>query len=106
MICIFTFSHGQGQIKRGFSIKKSLLVENMHEKSVCAQRLVSDFMKSSNEEVHEIEIENELILNCKAAHSKHKIDIEDAASLPRNNEKYRQREMIHDQIEGVKHRKV
>ena len=37
MIFIFTFSHGQGQIERGFSIKESLLVENMHEKSICAQ---------------------------------------------------------------------
>ena len=40
MICIFTFSHGQGQIEHGFSINKSLLVENVHEKYICAQRLV------------------------------------------------------------------
>ena len=52
MICIFTFSHGQGQIERGFGINKNLLVENMHEKSICAQRLVSDFVTSSNKEVH------------------------------------------------------
>ena len=56
----------------------------MHEKSICAQRLVSDFVKSSNKEVHEIEIENELILSCKAAHSKYKIDLEDAASSSTN----------------------
>ena len=61
MICIFIFSHGQGQIERGFSINKSPLVENMHEKSICAQQLVSDFVKSLNKEVQEIEIENELI---------------------------------------------
>ena len=79
MICIFTFSHGESQIECGFSISKSLLIENMHEKSICAQRLVSDFVKSSNKEVHEIEIENELILSCKAVHSKYKIDLEDAA---------------------------
>ena len=106
MICIFTFSHGQSQIARGFNINKSLLVENMYEKSICAQRLVSDFVKSSNKEVHEIEIENELILSCKAAHSKYKIDLEDAASSSTNDEKSRQREMSHDEIEGVKCRKV
>ena len=103
-LCVF--SHGQGQIKCGFSIKKSLLFENMHEKSIFAQQLVSDFMKSFNKEVHEIEIENELILNCKAVHSKHKIDLEEVASSSTNNEKSRQREMIHDEIKGVKHRKV
>ena len=59
VICIFTFSHCQGEIERGFSINKSLLAVNMYEKSICAQWLVSDFVKSSNKEVHEIGIENE-----------------------------------------------
>ena len=57
----------------------------MHEKSICPQGLVSDFVKSSNKEAHEIEIENELILSCKAAHSKYKIDLEDAASSSIND---------------------
>ena len=61
MICIFILSHGQGQIEGGFSINKSPLVENVHEKSICAEQLVSDFVKSLNKEVQEIEIENELI---------------------------------------------
>ena len=102
MIFIFTFSYGQSQIERGFSINKSLLVENMHEKSICAQPLVSDFVKSSNKELHEIEIENELILSCKTAHRKYKIDLEDAASSSTNDEKSRKREMILDETEGVK----
>ena len=42
MVCMFTFSLGQGQIEHGFIINKSLLVENMHEKSICAKRHVSD----------------------------------------------------------------
>ena len=33
-------------------------------------------MKSSNKEVHEIEIENELTLSCKTPHNKYKIDLE------------------------------
>ena len=104
MICIFTFS--QSQNERGFSINKSLLVENMYEKSICAQRLASYFVKSSNKEVHEIEIENELILSCKVAHSKYKIDLEDAASSSTNDEKSSKREMIQDEIEGVNRGKV
>ena len=58
MIYIFMFCHGQCQIERGFSINKSLLVENMHEKYICAQQLVSGFVKSSNKAVHKIEIES------------------------------------------------
>ena len=102
MICICTFSHGQSQIERGFSINKSPLIENMHEKSICAQRRVLDFVKSSNEEgFHEIEIEHELILSCKASHSKYNVDLEDAVSSSTNDEKSRKREMIHDKIEGL-----
>ena len=95
MICIFTFFHSPGQIECGFSINESLLVENMNEKSVCAQWIMSDLMKSlMNKEVHEIEIESELILNCKAAHSKYKIDLEDAVSLSTNDEKFCKRQII------------
>ena len=68
MICIiFTFSNCQGQIECGFSISKSLSGENMHEKSICAQQLVSDFVKSLNKEVLENEVENELICSFKAS---------------------------------------
>ena len=67
---------------------------------------MSDFIKELKKEVHEIEIENELILSCKAAHSKYKIDLEDAVSSSTNDEKCHKREIIHDEIEGVKRRKV
>ena len=67
---------------------------------------MSDFIKELKKEVYEIEIENELILSCKAAHSKYKIDLEDAVSSSTNDEKCHKREIIHDEIEGVKHRKV
>ena len=68
MICIISnLSHSQRQIECGFSVSKSLLVENMHERSICAQQLVSDFMKSLNKEFHKNEIENELMFSCRAA---------------------------------------
>ena len=67
---------------------------------------MSDFVKSLNKKVHEIDIENELILSSKAAHSNYKIDLEDAASSSTNDEKSRKREVIHNEIEGVKCRKV
>ena len=47
-----------------------------------------------------------MILSCKAAHSKYKIDLEDAASSSTNDEKCHKRQIIHDEIEGVKCRKV
>ena len=92
MICIFIFSRGQGQIERSFSISKSLLVENMPEKSIFAQRLVSNFVKSLNKDIHETEIENELILSCKTVRNKYKTDLEDAVSSSTNDGKSLKRE--------------
>ena len=95
MICIFTFSHGQSQIERGFSINSELLVENLKEKSICAQRLVSDFIKSSDKGIHEIEIDIQLLLSCKSAYSQYKISVEEACVSRENDEKSRKRTMIH-----------
>ena len=47
-----------------------------------------------------------MILCCKAALSKYKIDLEDAAPSPTSDKNSHKREMIHDEIEGVKCRKV
>ena len=77
----------------------------MHEILLVLNSL-SDFVKELKKEVHEIEVENKLILSCKAANSKYKIDLEDAASSSTNDEKCHKREIIHDEIEGVKCRKV
>ena len=104
MICIFTLSHGQSQIERGFSINSGLMVENMHEKSVCSQRLVADFIKSSEKEIHEIEIEKGMLLSCKSAYSKYKVDLEEKALTSKKDEKSRKREMIIDQ--NVKRKKL
>ena len=67
---------------------------------------MSDFVKSLNKDVHEIEIENELIIKCKAAHSKYNIDLQDAVLSSTNDEKSRKQEMIHVETEGAKLRKA
>ena len=44
---IFTLSHGQAALKRGFLINNELTVENMKEQSLTASRFVYDTVKSS-----------------------------------------------------------
>ena len=50
MWCVFKLllclSHGQASVERGFSVHSDLLVENMHEDSLIAQRIVQDHVKS------------------------------------------------------------
>ena len=43
-----TLSHGQASVERGFSVNKSLLVENLTAKSLVSQRIVYDHMNFHN----------------------------------------------------------
>ena len=41
---LLILSHGQAQVERGFSVNSQLLVDNLHDESLIAQRIVSDHM--------------------------------------------------------------
>src|SRR6266516_3232799 len=42
MKCVFVLFHGNASVESGFSINNEILVENLHEESVVAQRQVYD----------------------------------------------------------------
>ena len=44
---VFTLSHGQTSVERGFSINKELLVENLHEESIVCEKMVYDHVSST-----------------------------------------------------------
>ena len=44
---IFTLSHGQAALERGFLINNELMVENMKAESLIASRFVHDTVKNS-----------------------------------------------------------
>ena len=63
MIFSFTLSRGQSEIERGFSVNKEIVVENLLPASLCAQRITHNYVINSNKEIHEIEINNEMIMS-------------------------------------------
>ena len=56
-----TLFNGQVDVKRGFSLNKQLVVENMSETSFIAQRFIKDDMLLSDYHPHDIPIAKELI---------------------------------------------
>ena len=48
IVFVFTLSHGQSQIERGFSINNELVVENLKSQSLISQRLVCDYFQTEN----------------------------------------------------------
>ena len=74
-ILVFTLSHGQISIERGFSINKEILVENLETKSLIAQRLVYNNLKSEQIKSHVFHITPECRKNCKLANGRYKFDL-------------------------------
>jgi len=57
---IFTLSHGQAALERGFLINNGLMVENMKEESLTASRFVYDTEKNSAVHFSEIRLTSRL----------------------------------------------
>ena len=102
---IFTLSHGQASVERGFSINKELLTENLQEVSIVSQRTVYDYMMELGKPVHEIPLTNDLIKSCKLAHSRYSNALELRKSKNKEEEKSRKRKLKLEEIAEVKEKK-
>ena len=63
----------QAQVKHGFSVNSNILVENLHEHSLIAQRLVNDYMRSQNLQPYELPMAKKVLTNVKNARSRWKV---------------------------------
>ena len=71
MWCVFKLlsclSHGQASVERGFSVNSNLLVENMHEDSLIAQRIAHEHVKSFKLEAYEVKVTKSCLDNVNSA---------------------------------------
>lgn len=102
---IFTLSHSQSAVERGFSINKELLIENLQEKSIVSQRVVYDHLQSSNVDLHEYQLSNGLLKSCKAARQRYGTHLEDQKRKVNEDKKSNKRKSITDEINNVKNHK-
>jgi len=75
---ILTLSHGQASVERGFSTNKDVIVVNMLERTVVAQRVICDGINNllnstdtTGLDVSKIEITTEMLQSCKGARMKY-----------------------------------
>ena len=62
-----TMSHRQASVEQGFSINKSLLVENLSKESLISQRIIYDHMKLNDLQSYELEITSALRKSVKSS---------------------------------------
>ena len=102
---IFTLSHSQSAVERGFSINKELLIENLQEKSIVSQRVVYDHLQSFSVDLHEYQMSNGLLKSCKAARQRYGTHLEDQKRKVNDDKKSNKRKLITDEINNVKDHK-
>ena len=105
-VFIFTISHWQSQVERGFNINKNTLQENLQKKSLVGRKTVYDTLIDSGESVHDFVISNKLILSCKSAYSMYNNELtkkKENTATPKNKEK---RKAFFEQIAESKRQKV
>ena len=102
---IFTLSHGQASVERGFSVNKELLVQNLQRVSLVSQRIVYDYFFSTEKTLSEFQISNELIKSCKLAHTRYTQSIETNKKTTVQCEKDRKRKLKMEEIATVKEKK-
>ena len=73
---VFTLSHGQSSIERGFSLNKSVLADNISNKSIVSRRSIKDHMLSNYLKPHTIIITNKLLLDMKSSRMKYQAELD------------------------------
>jgi hypothetical protein len=72
---VLILSHGQASVESGFSINADMLVENMHEESLVAQRQVYDAVKAQGG-LLKVKIDKRMQQAARGAHSRYKAAME------------------------------
>ena len=67
---VFTLSHGQAAVERGFSVNKEPLVEKLQQLSLVSQRIVSNYLTDFGKFIIKVPLTNALLKSCQLAHSR------------------------------------
>ncbi|KAK1906949.1 hypothetical protein KUDE01_009345 [Dissostichus eleginoides] len=98
MQCLFTLSHGQAAVERGYSVNKDMLVENLQEKTLIAMRLVHDAMAGHTDGA----LPKDLKQHCRGARTRYEMYLEDQKKLREQTTKEKKRKELSQEIQKVK----
>ena len=102
---VFTLSHGQASIEKGFSVNKELLVENLQQLSLASQRIVSDYLTDFAKSIIKVPLTNAQLESCQLAHSRYTTALEMNKNEVRSQEKNRKRKLKIEEIAEAKEKK-
>ncbi|KAK1903780.1 Acetyl-coenzyme A carboxylase carboxyl transferase subunit alpha [Dissostichus eleginoides] len=101
---VLVLSHGQASVERGFSINKEVMVENLKEHSLIAQRVINDHVHSVGGLLN-IAYTKELLLSAASARQKYHIYLDDQRRLKQDEKKTQKRKGMMEEITQMKAKK-
>ena len=90
---LFTLSHRQAAVERGFSVNKELLVENLQQLSLVSQRIVSNYLTDFGKSIIKVPLTNTFLKSCQLAHSRYTTALEMTKNEAHTQEKDRKRKL-------------
>ena len=99
---VFTLSHGQVSVERGFSINKSILDVNMKSDSIVARKVIRDHMLANGLTPETINISNAMLKSFKSAHLKYTTHLEQIAVEKSKTQMSKQKSIITTEINDLK----
>ena len=105
MKLIFTLSHGQAAVERGFIVNRYLLANNVKEKSIVSQRIIYDYMKANDFSAESIPITNMLLLSVKTSRQQQNVDLDERKKKKEESVNSRKRKTLQEEIEEVERKK-
>lgn len=103
-LCLI-ISHGNASVERGFSVNKTILVENLKEQSLVNQRIVYDGIKSLGG-VENIQIDKRMMLAVRGARQRYRRDLEDKKKyLDKQAVKVQEKRKLENELQQLQHMK-
>lgn len=102
---LLTLSHGQASIERGYSVNKELLVENLSERSIVAQRIICDSYASSDSSVMDIEVTPDLRRHTTSARMRYSNYLEEKSKSEINVSQRNKRKVVEAELVDAEKKK-
>ena len=91
-------SYGEATVEVGFSVNGKLLVENLHTKSLIAQRHIQDLMRSYDLQAHDLDITRELLDSVSSLRKRYFQSQKERSLAKENSSKDRQLGELNEEI--------
>ena len=101
---LLVLSHGQSSVERGFSVNKEIEVENLHEHSLVAQRIICDHLRVVGG-VLNVPITKKLLAAAASSRQKYEKHLQDQRDKKKTDEEQRKIKHALDEIEELKEKK-